>query len=180
MINSLLIVDNVFDDPDRIIGQAKSHEYLPNQDSDLTWQGLRSKELVSYDYETYSVIVNGMINKALEQTFGMGSNVDFKWYMNLYFHQLLADDVMSDDWFHTDKKCSYAGVVYLSKNPPKNSGTVVNTGKEILNIENVFNRMTIYRSDFNHSAKSGFGYSIDDSRLTLTFFITNITFSVGG
>ena len=34
MINSLLIVDNVFDDPDRIIGQAKSHEYLPNQDSD--------------------------------------------------------------------------------------------------------------------------------------------------
>jgi hypothetical protein len=180
MINSLLIVDNVFDDPDRILDLARSHEYYPNQDSELTWQGIRSKELISYDHITYSNIVNTMINKGLEKTFGTGINVDFKWYMNLYFHQLFAGDVMNDDWFHTDKKCCYAGVVYLSKNPPEDSGTVVNTGKEILNIENVFNRMILYRSDFNHSAKSGFGNSIEDSRLTLTFFVTGITINVEG
>ena len=180
MINSLLIVDNVFRDPDRIIELARSHEYYTNQDAELTWQGIRSKELISYDYNTYSEVVNEMVNKSIEKTFGNGINVDFKWYMNLYFHQLLSNDIMTDDWFHTDKKCCYAGIVYLSKNPPADSGTIVNTGTEILNIDNVFNRMVLYRSDYIHSAKSGFGNSINDSRLTLTFFVTSITINVGG
>jgi len=79
---------------------------------------------------------------------------------------------------HIDPNACYAGVVYLSPNAPLNSGTIVD-GKLV---ENKFNRLVLYRANIIHSPSSHpFGMTVDDSRLTLNLFITElaITFSSG-
>jgi hypothetical protein len=91
----------------------------------------------------------------------------------------------------------WAGVLYLTPNPPKNSGTsILRCNSTILrdNIEmemdgilskdltkwdkvdsfgNVFNRLILYRSNQHHTCDNNFGTDMDNSRLTqLFFFIT--------
>jgi hypothetical protein len=89
----------------------------------------------------------------------------------------------------------WAGVLYLSPNPPKNSGTSIITCNTVSNIGdidrdgilskdltkwdkvdlfgNVFNRLILYRANQYHTCDNNFGTDMDNCRLTqLFFFVT--------
>lgn len=94
-----------------------------------------------------------------------------------YFH-LTTEDIKSDEtWYHQDTPCLYAGVVYLSKDPPKDSGTILKVdGKEVA-LENVFNRLIIYNANLTHRPANSFGDSFESARATLVFFIKKLSIS---
>lgn len=106
---------------------------------------------------------------------------------------------------HTDSRrlCRYACVIYLSPNPPPNSGTSfcrlrypngaiggniveapnnnlvdalkvralpIQAWYEDMRVENVFNRMILYKANLVHCATSYFGKELRDKRLTTVFF----------
>jgi hypothetical protein len=76
------------------------------------------------------------------------------------------------DTTHTDGIYDYAGVLYLTPNPPPNSGTVFYDGdKEIGYVENVYNRLTLYPATIPHRIKESFGDEITSGRLVYTVFI---------
>ncbi len=96
-------------------------------------------------------------------------------------HHYKAGDVSPRGW---------SGLVYLSPNPPKGTGTSfwrdkdtgkcvagmgVNASKDfdrferIYTIENVYNRLVLFRENVLHSAECGFGQD-REARLTQTFF----------
>jgi hypothetical protein len=94
-----------------------------------------------------------------------------------YFHMTTADIASDDAWYHEDTPCLYAGVVYLSKNPPKDSGTILKVdGKEVA-LENVFNRLVIYNANLTHRPGNSFGDSFKSARATLVFFIKKLSIS---
>jgi hypothetical protein len=66
----------------------------------------------------------------------------------------------------------WAGVIYLTPNPKKNSGTTLHNdyGEMIHNIENKFNRFIFYKGSTLHGVLDTFGDSLDNSRLTITIF----------
>jgi len=45
---------------------------------------------------------------------------------------------------------------------------------EIMNVENIYNRIILYEGHEFHKANNFFGSTIEDSRLTLVFFVKNI------
>ena len=65
--------------------------------------------------------------------------------------------------FHT----FFGGIIYLTPNPPSNSGTIVE-GKIV---DNVYNRYVMYDATCLHGLQDSFGTSIEDARLVLTHFI---------
>lgn len=106
---------------------------------------------------------------------------------------------------HTDSRrlCRYACVIYLSPNPPPNSGTSfcrlrypngaiggniveapnnnlvdalkvralpIQAWYEDMRVENVFNRMILYKANLVHCATGYFGKELRDKRLTTVFF----------
>jgi hypothetical protein len=85
-------------------------------------------------------------------------------------------DIPNKSWIHKDTSL-YSGVIYLSEkfnDKYNNHGTKIYIKNEDLNYRNQFNRLVLYRGDYLHSANFGFGQNIDNSRLTLNFFINEI------
>ena len=83
----------------------------------------------------------------------------------------------AETWIHKDDT-EWAGVLYLSPNPPVDGGTVIFDEEEnvVTMIGNVYNRLVIYRGDlFHRSLKSGFGNSVETGRLTQVFFFDEAT-----
>jgi hypothetical protein len=68
--------------------------------------------------------------------------------------------------------CEYAGLVYLTPNPPSNSGTSFydDARNFLFSVENVFNRMIFYNARNMHGPTDLFGNTKENSRMTLTFF----------
>lgn len=68
-----------------------------------------------------------------------------------------------------------AGLVYLNPEAAKNTGTAFYSLKDgnlitNLTVENVFNRMIIFKPDIWHGPMDFFGNDLKTSRLTITFF----------
>jgi hypothetical protein len=95
------------------------------------------------------------------------------------FHKLTVDHIenysLEESAWHTDP-ASYAGVVYLNKNPIAGTGTLLKIDSKILEIENKFNRAIFYKADVLHRV-AGVKSTNEDARLTLVIFIDSITLS---
>jgi hypothetical protein len=184
MIKDIIVVDDVFSDVDKIVDIAKSMTYYSledHPDEKAYWSGLRTRSVSSLDKLLWKDISSQIIFKSLATTMGQNKTfiVDVSWDATLYFHQLMESDVYQESWKHIDPKLVYAGVVYLNKNPKPNSGTfIIKDDKTRVDVENKFNRLVLYRSDYFHSSMGGFGQTLDDSRLTLTLFFKQIYFSL--
>jgi hypothetical protein len=184
MINDIIIVDNVFKNPDSLINLAKEQAFYtslnhPEFENGAKWEGSRSSDLVSQNKEKFLPFFNELLTRTLETTFvSLHSNVKKHWYFRSYFHLLTEENIFSKDWIHTDQDVSYAGIVYLSKDLDNTSGTTIFKNKKEIYIEDVFNRLVMYRADYEHSAKSGFGQSVHNGRLTLNFFVKQIYFEI--
>jgi hypothetical protein len=185
MFNDIVIIENVFNDPDSIVEFAKCQTFYDREkhptESTSKWSGSRTLNIGELNAEVFNQCISQVVTKSIEKSFGTISpyKIDASWNSNIFFHQLTDKNVYEDSWIHTDDSHQvYAGIVYLRRNPQVNSGTVIFINNRPVEIQNVFNRLVLYRSDYVHTAKSGFGQTLEDSRLTMNLFFKQLTISI--
>ena len=182
MIKDIIIIDNFFDDVGSILKLANNQEYYKNSSMMTYWSGRRTVELLSYDFDTYSKIINNLINKVIDNSFGKEPDmtIKFNWNVKVHFHKMTEEVILiPENAYHKDSNCVYAGVVYLTENAPKNYGTIIKKDDSSIIVENIFNRLVLYRADLFHSPVGGFGTSYEnDNRLTLTIYFEQLSISI--
>jgi len=174
------VVDNLFKNPlaiaklvDDVAFFSKEEECLQGitLEKDLTnippyaWRGYRSDLL-----EKTLPELNQSIIRSHDYLFKKFYNIQLDFFnFKSYFHFTNFSLKFSEDFWHRDYS-SYASVIYLSPNPPPNSGTLLKHNKKEIVVENKFNRLVCYRGDILHTPQSFFGVTKEDSRLTITSF----------
>ncbi len=165
MIDQLIQIDNFLAKPDEIREMALRLKYTAS-DETTGWKGYRALQQSLYNDKIVEYVkqeVDGSL---------YSSNFD------TYFHYTLADTKEQVPSFnktkiHRDSGMDYAGVIYLTPNPPPNSGTVFydDNYSIIHTVENVYNRFIFYPSRILHAVEDTFGDSIENGRLTFTIFV---------
>tara|TARA_A100000172_G_scaffold21391_1_gene12144 strand:+ start:952 stop:1470 length:519 start_codon:yes stop_codon:yes gene_type:complete len=170
-MEKLIIKDNFLKNPDEIreIALCTPYNTPEKMPKNVGWKGFRSNELESLD--------NSILNKTckhltsyLHNNFEMD---DLKVYY--YFHVTLNDtkktlvNFKKDRWHRDFSK--YAGLIYLSPNPPEDTGTTIVIDGTPLEVENYYNRIMAYPAHYYHAPTDLFGNDMKSGRLTLTFFV---------
>jgi hypothetical protein len=159
----VIIIDNFLDNVDEIREDALSLEYTKSLPESNGWKGYRCLHGNIPTIELHQKIEDRLTNL----------NLKFKdCEMRCYFHYTLDENNLDTNNTHRDYGFDYAGVLYLTPNPPINSGTSFynDQGKEIHYLENIYNRLVFYPANEWHSLKSSFGDNINNGRLTFTIF----------
>lgn len=184
-----IIIDNVFDSPDMVLEITKELTFYSSRTKNPVnahgdkWKGFRSEFLQQHQKQKIFVEVTHKILNTLnvydffakeQSLFNINPNIQSVFHYTTEEFQF--ED--NDEWVHTDPAFLFSGVIYLQKDPPKNSGTILFYGNEEIVIENKFNRLIFYRSDIMHSSQSGFGQVLEDARLVLLFFIDSINLTL--
>jgi hypothetical protein len=113
----ITILDNFFDNPDKIRDYALSLEY--EKDHLGKWPGKRSKPL----HEINPPVFNEICRRVLSMYFDLEQPSSYiRWEASLYFQKI--DNSYLSGWIHTDPSVITA-IVYLNKNPNINSGTSI-------------------------------------------------------
>ena len=162
----MIIIDNYFDDPSIYREYATTKVVYNSPGPTDRWEGYRSQllsienklegEILSKIYSTVEEVTERSINKS-----------------QVYFH-LTPESVMNaipnfhEMKWHQDP-CDFAGVIYLTPDPPENTGTCLLDEC----VPNVYNRLLAYSGKNLHGPDHLFGDGIDTTRLTITFFIWN-------
>ena len=162
--NQILIIDDFLNDPNSIREQALLLNYSTPQ-TETGWKGYRYLGENQVTFE-----LNKLIKKTISKKNPLFNDSDLK----SYFHYTLKNHSDNKVNIHKDSGVDYAGVIYLTPNPEPNSGTSFydDHGKEILHLENIYNRFVFYPANEWHSLKESFGDSIENGRLTFTVFCT--------
>ncbi len=180
MEKRLVVLDNFYEFPDLVIKLANSFSYV----EDLRYyKGTRSKEeYLTNHLEIFEDILGIHIDK---DSFYSSS-------ANGHFQKTCSEDPQV---YHFDNQ-RWAGILYLSKNPPPQSGTktyrsLLDNSREkreasdltfssgfydstkfecIDTIGNIFNRLVLMDGRLIHSAGPYWGNSRDSGRLVQLFF----------
>lgn len=170
-----LIIDNFFDEPDLLREFALKQEYFKKEEhpNDIgNFPGYRSKYINEINPDLYNALVNAQITMT-EKMLGHPLSEKYTEYWTKFSFSWTDENTpvnrhqdFMDDW--NGFKDFYGGVIYLTPNPPENSGTEI---VDIVTAENIYNRYVIYNAKLLHGAQSSFGKNINDSRLVLTHFI---------
>jgi len=118
MINDILCIDNVFDEPQKIIELAKKQEYYSCEENPtlkntkISYKGKRTKQLfeVLDDNEYYD-----LTSKIIKKIFKDVPRMVVKLQPICLFHCLTESDIPDNSWYHRDTSL-YSGVIYLSEN----------------------------------------------------------------
>ena len=158
--NQITIIDNFFDDVKIVRDHAVRLDYTPFRKGTCGYR--------SHRYSMDNDIERSIIEKVCDSKI-YGKEVK---ECKLYSH-ISPEHVMSiREDFHTFKmhKDNYhrAGVIYITPEPPSNSGTCIN-GYGC--IENNFNRYLSYPGSIVHGPNILFGQNKKDCRMTITFFL---------
>jgi hypothetical protein len=150
--------DDCFSNPDEIRSLALKqvyHEPLSVQG----WKGYRTNELSRDEFPFIYQTVEKQVNYTFPPYEG---KVPYE--VECYFHYTTKESILNE---HRDSGYFAAGIIYLFPNPSSQTGT------KILNdvVENQYNRMVYYESNQLHGIVNAFGDNVENSRLTLTFFI---------
>jgi hypothetical protein len=159
----MIIIDNFLEEPDRIREEALELTFTKAEPNSPGWKGFRC---------LYTTMPGEELNELLRDKL---NELDFKFndsQLRCHFHYTVNEDMSNT--IHTDGVFDYAGVLYLTPNPPLNSGTVFydDNNEQIDYVENVYNRLTIYPANIRHSIKESFGDNINNGRLVYTVFLT--------
>jgi hypothetical protein len=186
MLTDIVVIDDVFDDPDFIVHKARGMQYYDrfnhpdtiNDVSQTNYSGVRTEQLYELDNALYNHCNRTILDKVIKSCFNYGNSiVDYQYNNRLFFHYLPIDNIFNESWLHRDASLC-AGIVYLKKNPPPNTGTIlIKDSKEIV-VENRYNRLVLYNAGILHSPQSSFGNTVYDSRLTLTIFFSQLAFNM--
>lgn len=188
MLKDIIQIKNFFDEPNDIIEFAKQQTYYNKEEftnktshSELPekvypqWQGYRTEKLHLLNQDFFVDIGNLIIEKTLQKTFLKNNSLftpNFRYELISYFHYMTEEEKYNDIWVHQDNGMLMGGLIYLTPNAPKESGTIIQNKL----IENEFNKLVMFNGQFYHSPTDGFGKDINDARLTLLFFIKRIEF----
>jgi hypothetical protein len=169
MHEQILVIDNFLDNPDEIRQLALFYQYLTPTVND-GWKGYRSINWCE-NYSPYQDISKKIKRKVCEH-FKLDQK-DLK--IKCCFHYCLESTKntcipsFEEYKFHIDPFL-ISGVIYLTPNPPPNSGTEFLDFK-VRKVDNVYNRLVSYPSNIVHAPENLFGYDIMSSRITITFFL---------
>lgn len=179
MIKDFIIIDDVFDNPYELISIAKhiplytKENYVLSREPDDSnmpegeWRGHRSKPFHLYDKDTFTSSFNEIIKKVFDGFF-------FYYEITSYFHFLTEKEKFNQSWWHKDGDFVFAGIVYLNKETPPNGGTILKINDENVFIKNKFNRLVFYKANILHTVENTFGNDINNSRMTLNFFVNKM------
>jgi hypothetical protein len=158
----MIIIDNFLTDPDLIRQDAVELTYTKAEPNSPGWKGFRCLYTNMVGDEVCELVKDKLVE--LDPKFTDA-------FLRCYFHYTLNEDM--SETTHTDGVFDFAGVLYLTPNPPPNSGTIFynENNEEIDYVENVYNRLTIYPSTTLHRIKESFGHNITNGRLTYTVFL---------
>lgn len=160
----MIVIDNYFHCPKIIRNYALSNvKYYPKQPED-GWEGYRSyllSEKNDLEKEIILKIENTLTNEVSKELKTL--DVYFHCCPRFIMHEIY--DFHEMKW-HQDQ-CDYAGVIYMTPNPPKNTGTCFKPGDCV---ENVYNRFLCYPGKLTHGPDHLFGKDLKTTRMTITFF----------
>ena len=172
-MEKILIQDNFFDNAEDLRDLALSTRFFSAEEKnyDVGWRGYRTNELWDLDKNVLEVSCQ-KIRDELIKFFDLKIDKDEG---NFYFHIALTHtkntlENFDINKFHIDDS-RFAGIVYLSPNPPMKTGTTIIIDNQKKGIENKFNRLVAYPSTYVHAPTDLFGDTMESGRLTLSFFI---------
>lgn len=186
-MSDILIKDNYFEDVDLIREIGLELDYSLNREKTYPhkgWRGKRTFSLIEYDIEILNNITDSIFslcydffdlkNFIFPHNGHQAKNLDIA----TYYHINVEEDKnafpnFSFDKFHKDFGCAITGVVYLTPNAPLEAGTSIFDGNinQIVNVENVYNRLVAFNSNQIHAPTDFFGNSEENGRMTFNFFI---------
>ena len=165
MDRNLIIVDNFLDDPDKVRSIVLGLDFDRVQPS---VPGVRSHR-VGGDLQIE-------VEDKLKVAFGCKEIIWDMTQDTLCFQSCTEG---TETWVHRDsqgeKQGEWAAVLYLTPNPPLDSGTAIYENEESdmnIGVGNIYNRLGAYRGKvlYHRSILPGFGNTLETSRLTQTFF----------
>jgi len=182
-----LVIDNFFTDPDAIRDFALKQEFWPKQTNPNggNWPGFRSDYISALDNDIFLELMYGVHD-------AIGISRTASTYTEAFFQFCTERD--GDSWVHRDTLAfepTHVGLVYLTPNPPPNSGTILYENKDPnyvkgdpeldsgdvndynvkLVLENHYNRLVVYSPDEFHKSDTYFGQDRYNSRLFVVFFM---------
>ena len=170
----LLIKDNFLDNIDHLRAKALQSTYCCSEDYsyDIGWRGYRTPELKSFNDQ----FINQCSNKILREVYQFFDIIGYSITSNFHVTLLRTKETLEnfeDTKYHCDV-VEYAGVLYMYPDPPKGTGTSILDGKnnKIIQVENVYNRLICYPGMAIHAPTNLFGDTMENGRMTFTFFIS--------
>lgn len=164
-----IIIDDFFDNPDEIRDYLSSLTfYFPTKEQ--RWIGSRT---IPITHTMLGIDVDEYIKNKLSTYDIKYKNLVFEWYFHLMVETDKGDGIFELKERHTDDDYrTYAGVIYLTPNPPENTGTTFfGKDEEIIGrVQNKYNRFVFYEGSIPHSVTNPFGKSGWDGRMALTMF----------
>jgi hypothetical protein len=158
-----ILIDNFLENPDLMRNVALASLY-EKSNRKTSWKGHRS--FIDNDELIY-FIKNKLID--IDDKF---KNIT----LEVFFHYTLDDTKNEIHNFEKNRlhkdETSWAGVIYLTPNPPKNCGTTLHDDTGVLKniVDNVYNRFILYNGSTIHGVQDTFGEDIHNARLTITIF----------
>ena len=126
MLYPVTILDNFFEEPDKIVDLALNTEY--SEITDGRWPGVRSKNLSEINISLFNYIHRKLFYNFFE-------NLPHYWESNTTFsiikpfHQDKYH-LKNRGWIHHDSNCYIGGLIYLNKNPEEDTGTSIFRAKD--------------------------------------------------
>ena len=169
-----IIIDNFLPYPHVVREWALQQKYytcketVTNTGTPSVWPGVRTNVIVDLDQD-YADNVLSQVHNISTTFFGVSRSCGVR----SCFQVTTADD--GDSWVHKDDIGVVAGLLFLTPNPPPDSGTIIYTPpphKEHDIIGNSFNRLILYDANSYHKSNKYFGSNLRDGRLTQLFFLS--------
>ena len=189
MIKDYIIIDDVLDNPDELVQLSKIISFYSKEKENLEgittkpmllnsifsnshWRGFRSDFLHEINQQIFEKTFKQIMEKMLDCFDGQPKLYHYKVLSALHFAP--ASIEYTDDWWHTDQSCLFAGVLYLNETPESDSGTILRLNDSEMVVENTFNRLVLYRSNIEHRPQKCFGDSVENCRLVMPMFFHEI------
>jgi hypothetical protein len=114
----ITILDNFFDNPDKIRDYALSLEF--EKDPKGEWPGVRSKPLHEINLPLFDELCRRVLSMYFEiETFPS----PISWHASMHFQKV--DESYVSGWVHRDDTTVITAIVYLNKNSNGNGGTSI-------------------------------------------------------
>lgn len=200
MIYPTIILDNFFQEPEKVIKFANSLKYI--EDESGKYPGVRS-ELLHLNNRFFFEKVGKKILKIIYPSIKQIT------YNCILSFQKISKEYINKGWIHTDEQEDFTAIIYLSKH--KNCGTSIFDSKELnvnynilskkemymnkkfkdnlkhldvnnnqfeetINIKSKFNRLIIFDGGQYHAAQKFIEDGVNEDRLTLIGFFSDIHF----
>jgi len=124
MIWPSIIVDNFFDDPNKIIEVSKKLTFV--KDDEGGWPGERTNCLSTIDKDFYN-----WINYKIVRLLYPMNHVEMNWLCTQFFQKINGKIYKNEGWIHSDSPVEFTAIIYLSKH--KNCGTSLFKKKKFFN-----------------------------------------------